>query len=154
MSTLDEQSLRAMLPQPNTIPSSQSGVVETEPPGGIPGAIVNTNPPYQNAGDALLFDPDENITYDPLQLLPRTTDTSTTSMTFPPAAPPSSGNILDLQPTQPPETSGSFRWQFWIMIIAGIIAVVLAGFLLMRSRNKSSSVPQQPQMSQFDQFYQ
>ena len=144
MSTLSESSLRALLPQRG--PATGAA---TEP--SIAGTIVNTNPPASGPGDALIFDPDENITYDPLQTMTRTNEV--------PSAPQvtinRSRNVIDVEPTTAPASSGSFGMGFWIVLVAGLLILSFVVFLFMRS---SSSGPASQQVSpqvpnSMNQFY-
>lgn len=140
MSTLDENAIRALLPKPNVQVPVQPPSDPTEP--AIPGTIVNTNPPAQGSGDALIFDPDENITYDSLQ----TMQTTGNEIPFVPqysggSAPvASTPNVLDLAPA--PTTAASTmvsNLKYWVILVACILILSFIGFFLMRRSPKPAS---------------
>jgi hypothetical protein len=131
MSTLDEASIRRLLPKPDIGTPAPS-----ETP--IPGTITNTNPPASGPGDALIFDPDENITYDPLRATPTTPEVPL--MTQPNITQPmtSSSNVVDLETTPPPSGDG-MGWKFWVILVASILVLSLVVFLIVRSTMSSGS---------------
>jgi hypothetical protein len=145
MSTLSESALRELLPKPDT-----DQVPGTPAPTQVPGTIVNTNPPAQGPGDALIFDPDENITYDPLQLLPRQSSAPKPVVTQTrPLAP--SGNVVDLETTPAPTSSGGMGWTFWVILVAFMMVVSLIAFFVIRSSMQST--PQTQAGPSLDNFY-
>jgi hypothetical protein len=142
MSTLSEGALRAMLPPPQNIVPTQP------PPTQPPGTIRNTNPPAQGPGDALIFDPDENITYDPLQTLPRE-PRAPAPVVRPVRSPLPSGNVVDLETTAAPDSG--MGWKFWVILVAAVMVLSLVAFLVIRSSMRSSP-PAQASPS-LDNFY-
>jgi len=141
MSTLDESAIRQLLPTPNTVTQAPSGTP-------IPGTIQNTNPPASGLGDALIFDPDENITYDPLQAS-RTTPEIPAAPTPVETSAPLGSNVVDLETTPPPSGDG-MGWKFWVILVALLMVVSLVVFFVMRS---SMSSPSQPQAPTLDNLY-
>lgn len=123
MSTLTESSLKDLLPKRNvTTPAPEvAGTVPIGP------------------SDALIFDPDENITYDPLQRL-NVNETSTgqggisTSM---PTDPPFS-NTIDLAEAEPKKSSSS-GFSLWIFLIAIVLILSIVVFFVVRGNLSSSS---------------
>jgi hypothetical protein len=116
-----------MLPKPQ-------GVPEPPPPSTpIPGTIPNTNPPAAGPGDALIFDPDENITYDPLQTMQRTSDVPPTPV-IPEAVSPSR-NVIDLEPTTP--APSGMGMGFWVVLVAVLIVLSIIVFFVVRSMTPS-----------------
>jgi hypothetical protein len=144
MSTLSESALRELLPKPDT-----DQVPGTPVPTQVPGTIPITNPPAQGPGDALIFDPDENITYDPLQLLPRNPPPAdpVATQTF---SPVTSGNVVDLETTPAPTSSG-MGWKFWVILVAAVMALSLIAFFVIRSSMQST--PQTQAGPSLDNFY-
>jgi len=143
MSTLSESSLRALLPQ--------RGQTTTETQPSIAGTVVNSNPPASGPGDALIFDPDENITYDPLQTMTRTNDVPQAPQITINRMP--SRNVIDVDPA-PPQPNSGFGMGFWFILVAILLILSFVAFLFMRS---SSSPQQASQVSNglgsMDQFY-
>ncbi|MGA1563833.1 MAG: hypothetical protein ACO35C_04350 [Pontimonas sp.] len=137
MSTLDENAIRALLPKPNV--AAPAPPVATS----IPGTIANTNPPAQGSGDALIFDPDENITYDSLQTMQRTGNETpfVPQYNVPSVQTTSSPNVLDLAPSTQAATASGYvsSLKFWVMLIASILIASFVIFLLMRSSKPSAS---------------
>jgi len=153
MSTLTENTLRSMLPQPN-VQSSQSqpdSVSLRASLPTIPGTIQNTNPPSSGPGDALIFDPDENITYDALQTIQQTTPQNNVPIVASAPIQPPSSNVLDLQATTAPSKLPSQMYLWVIGIVAVIIISLIIVFLM---KGNSGSTPQ-PQMGgfNFNQLY-
>lgn len=143
MSTLDESSIRQLLPTPNTETQAP-----TETP--IPGTIQNTNPPATGAGSALIFDPDENITYDPLQASRTTPEIPAAPAPVETSAPLGS-NVIDLETTPPPSSGNGMGWKFWVILVAILMVVSLVVFFVMRSSMSSS--PPQAQAPTLDNLY-
>lgn len=142
MSTLSESALRALLPKPDLAPTPP-------PPTRVPGTIVNTNPPATGSGDALIFDPDENITYDPLQTLPREQRDPAPVITQT-LAPVPSGNIVDLETETAPASSGGMGWKFWVILVAAVMVLSLIAFFVIRSSMQSTPPTQtNPSLNNF-----
>lgn len=146
MSTLSESAIRDMLPTPG------GGAPPPPPTTPIPGTIPNTNPPAAGPGDALIFDPDENITYDPIQTMQRTSDVPPAPV-MPSAVTPSK-NVIDLEPETTPPPSG-MGMAFWIVLVAVLIVVSIVIFFVVRSMSSGRAAPSTAAAasSSFDQMY-
>lgn len=147
MSTLTTESLRALLPPPNTAPPK-----EEAPAGAIPATGAN---------DALIFDPDENITYDPLQRLnvtpqiPAPQSGMATSIETRP--PPAATNTIDLaadDTTSKAATSGGGGMFVWVALVAVLMIISFVIFFLVRGNSLGSSAAQQATPAgRFDAVY-
>ena len=145
MSTLDEASIRRLLPKPDI-----GAPAPTQTP--IPGTIANTNPPASGPGDALIFDPDENITYDPLRATPTTPEVPPMTRPMTTQTNTSSNNVVDLETTPPPSGDG-MGWKFWVILIASILVLSFVVFLIVRSTMSSGSQSQSAQAPTLENLY-
>jgi len=137
---LTEEGIKALLPAPN----NQTAPVSTEPPVletptvTLPaGTIRSTNPPVQNNGDRLLFDPADTINYSNVTLPASSMDPMATE---PSSNPPLESQIpreitLPEPSTKPPNKN----FTIIISVAVALAIIALVAFFTMRRPSGSGA---------------
>lgn len=144
---LNEEGIKALLPPPKT----QTQTVQTEPPvleTGTPattlppGTVIAGNPPLQNDGDRLIFDPADFTNFNTVTAPPSAITNATanydTTATKSPSLETQIPQTVTIPDTKPPTTSPNYGIIISVALILALIAIVV--FVSMRRRGSNSGL--------------
>ena len=135
---LNEEGIKALLPKPKTqttVTTSPPVLEEPETTTLPPGVVPSTNPPVQNPGDRLIFDPADYTNFDTVTLPPQSISSQIDTSTQDTSAP--LVNQLPEEITLPQEERPKKSRNYLIIILVAIAIAVIALIAFFTMRRKA-----------------